>query len=103
MALDIRVKNKGGKLRLALRGRFDFHSNGDFRRVYEGELESNGRGGIEVDLGGVDYMDSSALGMLLLLKERANTVSREIILVNCHGTVRQILDVVNFNKMFKIT
>ncbi len=101
MALDIRVRNKDGRLRLVLRGHFDFHSNGEFRRVYEGEL--NGSGGIEVDLGGVEYMDSSALGMLLLLKERPNSVSREIILVNCTGTVRQILDVVNFNKMFKIT
>lgn len=103
MALNIKVRNKKDKVRLVLKGRFDFHSNADFRRVYEEELQENRSGGIEVDFRGVDYMDSSALGMLLLLKERAGAVNREISLVNCSGTIRQILDVVNFSKMFAIT
>ncbi len=103
MALNIKVRNKKGRVRLALKGRFDFHSNADFRRVYEEELQGDGSQGIEVDFRGVDYMDSSALGMLLLLKSRAGDVNREISLVNCTGTIRQILDVVNFGKMFAIT
>jgi anti-anti-sigma factor len=58
---------------------------------------------LDLDLGGVDYIDSSALGMLLLLKERADTAKKPVALQNCTGTVRQVLEIANFGKIFSIT
>jgi anti-anti-sigma factor len=57
---------------LSLSGRFDFSAHGEFRRHYEEVMKQAGVKGLDVDLGGVDYIDSSALGMLLLLKESAD-------------------------------
>jgi len=83
-------------------GRFDFSSHKKFRQISEEALKSSGTEPIEVDLGKVEYMDSSALGMLLLFKEHAEAASRSIALVNCGGTVKNILKIVNFDKMFKV-
>lgn len=102
MALNVEVKNSNGRLKLAMSGRFDFNSNRDFRKAYEEGMKRFASGPIEIDFHGVDYMDSSALGMLLLFKERAEEHERSISLVNCQESVREILDVVNFGKLFSI-
>jgi hypothetical protein len=40
--------------------------------------------------------------MLLLLKEQAEARSLPVALLNCGGTVREILDVANFGVMFSM-
>jgi len=55
---------------------------------------------VVIDLGGVDYLDSSALGMLLLLRERAESMGKTVSLTRMQGTVKQVLDVANFDKIF---
>ncbi|MBN4054168.1 STAS domain-containing protein [Nitrospira defluvii] len=102
MVLDINVRNDETTSRWILKGRFDYHANNIFRKTYKKNLEGKDKLEIEVDLGGVDYIDSSALGMLLLLKDKAENNKRSVCLVNCNEMVRQILDIANFEKMFKI-
>ena len=70
------------------------------RGAYAPLLDNGAVHEIEIDLGKVDYMDSAALGMLLLLQERAD--SRQITLVNASGVVSQLLDVANFGRVFNI-
>jgi len=50
----------------------------------------------------LDYLDSSALGMLMLLNERAKAVSKSIALVCPSDVVKQVLEVANFNRLFTI-
>lgn len=102
MSMQVTVINSQERLTLALTGRFDFCSNREFRGAYEARLKEEGIKEIAVDLGQVEYMDSSALGMLLLLKEKSAVAGKTITLVNCRGVVRQILEVVNFQKLFTI-
>ncbi len=102
MSLNVTVNKDHGKLKFQLSGRFDFNSNKAFRTAYESGLKDVSTGSIIIDLGGVDYMDSSALGMLLLFKETADEQNRMITLMNCQETVREILDIVNFGKLFSI-
>jgi anti-anti-sigma factor len=87
---------------IRLSGRFDFSRHREFKNCYETALKEPMLRRIEVDLHGVDYLDSSALGMLLLLKERADARALPITLLNCVGIVREILDVANFGKMFTL-
>jgi len=91
-----------GRLILKLSGRFDFHAHRDFRAAYEKALESNNAKVLEVDFAGVDYLDSSALGMLLLFREKADASNKQVILAQLKGTVKQVLDVANFGKLFTI-
>ncbi|MBZ0092604.1 MAG: STAS domain-containing protein, partial [Sulfuricellaceae bacterium] len=86
--------------KLILKGRFDFNSQRLFRSSYDTPLGSSEVKQLEIDLGDVEYLDSSALGMLLLLKERASVAGKDIVLANCRGTVKQVLEIANFNKLF---
>lgn len=91
-----------GRQILKLSGRFDFHSHRDFRSAYEQALESGAAKTIVVNFDGVDYLDSSALGMLLLLREKAEASGKQVELAGLQGTVKQVLDVANFGKLFTI-
>ncbi len=56
-----------------------------------------------VDLRKATYLDSSALGMLLLLRDHAGGDSSDIRVVNSNSDVRKILAISNFDKLFDIT
>ncbi len=90
-----------GKAVIKLQGRFDFNAHREFREVVDKAMEATARE-VNVDLSGVDYLDSSALGMLLMLRDKAKTASREVALVNCSGAVKQVLDIANFSKLFRV-
>jgi anti-anti-sigma factor len=100
--MHITSAEDNGRLVLKLNGRFDFHSHRDFRAAYEQALESKQAKTVEVNFDGVDYLDSSALGMLLLLREKADASGKQIVLAGLRGTVKQVLDVANFGKLFTI-
>ena len=55
-----------------------------------------------VDLNRTTYLDSSALGMLLLLRDHAGGDSAEIKIVNCNQDVKKILTISNFEQLFTI-
>jgi anti-anti-sigma factor len=89
--------------RIRLNGRFDFSAHRIFRESYTPSLDAGGVSELEIDFGEVDYLDSSALGMLLMLREKAQAANRKIVLSNCKGSVRQVLEIANFGKLFTIT
>jgi len=97
------VTTTDGRAVVKLQGRFDFNSHREFRECVDGILPLASIQEISVDMGGVDYLDSSALGMLLMLRDKARGNSKEVSLVNCKGAVRQVLDIANFSKIFPIS
>lgn len=48
------------------------------------------------------YLDSSALGMLLLLRDHAGGENAEITLTNANADVRKILAISNFEQIFDV-
>jgi HptB-dependent secretion and biofilm anti anti-sigma factor len=100
--MDIRVTTAGTTATITMSGRFDFNVHRAFRETYDPLLPQKDISSLEIDLGGVEYLDSSALGMLLLLRERAATEGKEVVLCKPGATVRKILDIANFAKLFTI-
>lgn len=100
--MQIASEFAGGKATLSLQGRFDFHSHRDFRAAYEKALDETGVKEIEINFAAVDYLDSSALGMLLLLREKAEAMGKTISLAGLRGTVKQVLEIANFGKLFLV-
>lgn len=100
--MNVDTQVNGSTARLVLNGRFDFNCHGLFIQSTD-PLLLNGRvDKLELDFEYVKYIDSSAMGMLLLLKERANCASKSITLVNCKGTVGQVFELMNFSRLFDI-
>lgn len=90
----------GQELTIKVAGRFDFSAHQPFREAYE-------RGGLSparyrVDLHDTDYIDSSALGMLLLLRDHAGGDAADIRIVHCNADVRKVLNISNFEQLFSI-
>lgn len=49
-----------------------------------------------------DYLDSSALGMLLVLRDRVANDHESIIIQGAKPEVKKILQIANFDKLFKL-
>ncbi|MBK1727243.1 STAS domain-containing protein [Halorhodospira neutriphila] len=99
MAIQTRYEDDGQSLVLSVQGYFDFSLHKDFRQAYKG---AEGVRRFVVDLRDTEYMDSSALGMLLLLREFAGDQGGEVILRHCSREVRKILEIANFQRLFQI-
>jgi HptB-dependent secretion and biofilm anti anti-sigma factor len=82
-------------------GRFDFKFFREFKNLYEPLLHNDAVRTLEINLGGVDYIDSSALGMLLLLREKALKSTKKVVLTHCKGSTRDVLDVAHFSQLFE--
>lgn len=99
--MQTNVSNRDGKVVIALNGRFDFNAHREFREAVDQAVKDAVRE-VHVDLGGVDYLDSSALGMLLMLRDKAKGAGKEVALANARGSVKQVIDIANFGKLFSL-
>ncbi len=84
-------------------GRFDFNSYNEFRQSYESALAIEGLQTLIVDLSDVQYIDSAALGILLLLRDKASESSTHVVLSNAQGTVKDVLQIANFHRIFSVS
>jgi len=80
-------------------GCFDYRVYESFKASYQALPEDSPC--ISVDLTETDYLDSSALGMLLMLREHFGRAA-DILLVNPRPDVLRVLAVANFDKLFSI-
>jgi anti-anti-sigma factor len=78
-------------------GRFDFRMIKEFHQL----LTHDPRQWV-VDLTSVDYVDSSALGMLLLLRDRVHGEQQRVHLKGLRGQPRDVLLMAKFDRMFKL-
>ncbi|MDZ7888513.1 MAG: STAS domain-containing protein [Pseudomonas sp.] len=83
-------------------GRFDFNGFRSFRASYESALAEEDIKCLVVDLQQVQYIDSAALGILLLLRDKATAQGVKVELANLQGTVKDVLEIANFHKIFSI-
>ncbi|MBC8210896.1 MAG: STAS domain-containing protein [Gammaproteobacteria bacterium] len=100
MTISSTVSENGKQVTIAISGKFDFQLYDEFRAAYS----ANPASGVQyvVDLKGTEYLDSSALGMLLLLREHAGGEVSSVRVLNPSVDVKKVLDVANFGKLFDI-
>ena len=80
---------------------FNFETHKSFRNAVKESLESGVRE-IILEFKEVEYMDSTALGLLMVAKDTASEVDCEIKLQNVAGYARKILEMSQFDKKFEI-
>jgi anti-anti-sigma factor len=98
--MNISTSTHSNQARIRLSGRFDFNSHRHFKQACEGPLTEAAVGELVVDMAAVDYLDSSALGMLLILRDRGAAASKRVVIENCTGAVSDVLRIANFQKLF---
>ncbi len=100
MAIKSAMTNDGQELVISVQGRFDFSSLQLFRNAYENQ--HGHPKAYTVDLKESDYLDSSALGMLLALRDHAGGDSASIRIVNCNPDVKKILVITKLDELFTV-
>lgn len=85
---------------LHISGRFDFSCHKGVIEAYK--VYPKGEKRFVVDLSKTEYMDSSAMGMLLQLREYSSNDGVNVSLINAQESVLEILKIANFDKLFDI-
>ncbi len=98
--MAIGTSTNGNELKIQVEGRFDFSAHQEFRDAYE--KADAGVSMYVIDMANATYLDSSALGMLLLLRDHAGGDNSNVKIVNCNPDVRKILTISNFEQLFAI-
>lgn len=96
---NVNVNQQGQQVVIAINGRFDFNILQEFRDAYS---DMNGSEySFVVDLAQTDYIDSSALGMLLNMKNHLGSEDCAIEIRNCQPNLMKIFTIAHFDKKFK--
>ncbi len=88
------------QLTISISGNFDYLLHKALRDAYR-DLPSGVK--YVLDLNKTEHLDSSALGMLLLLRDHAGGDSSEIQIRGCRANVRKIFEIAHFGRLFEIT
>ena len=99
--MSFETKMESGVLYLKIGGRFDFSVHKQFRDATNQALTNVKK--IEVDLSSADYLDSSALGMLLILRDKIAGSKDAVVIKGATSDVKKILQIANFDKLFTIS
>ena len=82
--------------RIVVQGRFDFNVS----TAFKGAQEKLPKGEpVVVDLTETEYVDSSALGMILMLRRRAGDTAAGVRVVAPKAEVRRVLEVAKFDRL----
>ncbi len=96
MSIAVSKSDDGKNVTIKVDGRFDFSVHKDFRNAYK---DYDGKVNFKVNLSTTEYLDSSALGMLLLLKKHSDN---NVVIDKPNEEVRRVLTIANFDKVFTI-
>ena len=101
--MKIQTTVLNGKATLRLSGRFQFDSHREFRAAYEPFVSDPAVTGLVLEMSAIEYLDSAALGMLLLLREKLAQENKVVELTGTQGAARQVLEIANFGRLFSIS
>lgn len=89
-------------LSITLPERFDFSYHKEFYNKMAEVLVDKKYQEVQVDFSRVDYLDSSALGMLVMLQKKCAEVNKQVAIVNASGMAADILKIANMDKIVAI-
>ena len=99
-ASKIIVTADGQKLTISPKGDIDHHSARTLRERIDNEMYLNRPETLILDLSGIEFMDSSGLGLLLGRYQRAKDIGCELKLTGCRERIMKILSLAGADKMF---
>ena len=91
-ALTMATSEDGdGAVTLAIQGEIDF-GNVAALRARLSELIRSGTGPLTIDLSGVDFVDSTTIGVLIQAKKRLEQSGRELRMIQPKPSVRRVFE-----------
>jgi HptB-dependent secretion and biofilm anti anti-sigma factor len=89
----------GGKLVFHIIGRFDYASGVELKTLAKSQRKAKE---YVIDLKEVSYINSSAFGVMLAIREIFEIENSDIFLINASPDIRKMLSIVNFDQLFTV-
>lgn len=102
MGINTQVSSDQSTVTITISGQFNAGVHREFRDAYKDQVKFPNKAAYIVDLSRTEYMDSSALGMLLLLHEFAGGASAKVTIKQPNQYIRDVLEIAKFDKIFTI-
>ena len=99
--MDYKIDETESDLAVAMTGRFTFVDREPFGKVVQ-RIGQMTRGTCTIDLSGVEFVDSAALGMLLMARDAAGSHGARLVLRGPKGHVKRVFDIAKFDALFVI-
>ena len=100
MSVSVTNSEEKKSVNISVSSQFDYSLHQAFRDAYRNVTVAGTT--FCVDLSKATYMDSSALGMILLLKEHADKLGGRVIISRPNDSVHKILTIANFDQLVTI-
>ena len=100
MTISVNSNSDGKVINIQVADQFDYSLYQAFRDAYCNAKIQGTK--FIVDLSRANYMDSSAVGMILLLKEHAEQYSGVVVISKPNDSVHKILMIANFQQLVTI-
>ncbi len=97
--MGFRTTKLGDTVTIHGSGEFNFSSRTEFHQSYENEP---GNMKYVLDCSSITSVDSSALGMMLMLRKHAGEARADITISNCSPQVEKLFVLSQFDKLFKM-
>ena len=91
----------GDRAQVVLPNRFDYGYHKEFQRQCTEYIASETIAAIVFDFSRVEYLDSAALGMMMMWQRRAASVNKKMMIKGAKGATAQILAMANMQRIFE--
>ena len=91
-----------GTYDITFSGKFTFSDHAAFRDVLQ-HISENGTQQITLHMQAVEFVDSAALGMLLLALDESQKHRKRLVISGASGQVKKMFDMAKFNTLFALT
>lgn len=99
--MDFSMLTNGKTCQIRMNGSFTYNDNHKFRDIIH-LLSTAAVNEMDLDFAGVDFVDSAALGMLLLLRDESQKRGVDMTLRSPHGQVEKMFTLSKFDQLFSI-
>lgn len=99
--MEYTAERKNAESLLSIQGTFTFNDNTKFREILQ-LLEDDSLDAVTLNIQQLQFIDSAALGMLLLLHDEAQKRKVHVTLSGADGQIKKMLQLSNFEEIFTI-
>ena len=100
--MEIQVKNADRNLLLAFQGEMDHHGARNALREVEMAIDAALPKKLVMDFGGVTFMDSSGIALILRAQQRMQLLEGSILVCNVPPQARRVLDAAGIGRLVTI-
>lgn len=90
-----------GVLKITMKGKFTFTDHSNYKKFFDA-IKDRKIETVYIDIGGVDFVDSAALGLFLLTKDEAEKNGKKLHISEPKGQVHKMFEISRFYEIFDI-